>query len=91
MQPLHPDMLKPEGYKVVKSRNTKAGVRFYEVHYDVSYIFHKMCRDFLIPLGIDEDEMHIFVSQYSQQIGITLNAIFFSLDKEDNETPASEE
>lgn len=53
LQKLHPNMLKPQGYKALRERTLSGEKHLKNVHYDMHYVVAKIVADILEPLGMD--------------------------------------
>ena len=74
LQKLHPDMLKPQGYKVLRERTLGGMKHLKSVHYDVHYVVAKIVADILDPLEMSVDDFASWLSEnapliYARQTG----------------------
>ncbi|HAA27401.1 MAG TPA: hypothetical protein DCE56_06590 [Cyanobacteria bacterium UBA8553] len=57
LQKLHPNMLKPEGHKVLRERTLSGNRTLKTIHYDVNFVVQKIVNEVLIPLEMDAQDL----------------------------------
>lgn len=80
LQKLHPNMLTPQGHKVMRERTFNGHKTLKSIHYDIGYVVKKLVTDILLPLDMDAENFSAWLLSNRVLIEDAIDAEIMHID-----------